>query len=585
MATVSELKDQARALEQKGEFDKALKIYQHILRHVEGTPAVSKVIPLYVKVGDLFLKLERTADARVAYEQAAELYAKEGAAQRVSALCVKLRRLMPDEYADAPVKYAGILVDSGHVGSARDVLAEYAQEAKLPDASDALENLAGRPSEEIQPMLESLLASLAVGEAEETEQAARRLSSQLMEVVDEAAGELESAADEPATSEPEEPPVPEPEPPRVAERESSAGFATTPFEHEPQVAPEFDPTAAFEPEPPEPHEPESEVVEVAEPEPAAPESFEDEREAPVSSEGEAHAEPEAPVSYEPEPPAAFEPEPPAAYEPETLPRQPIAVPAEPAFTRQPILPVPAPDRSRFVFGAGGAVVGLLAGIGLAMAGVIPVGGGKGQAVTGSAATTIPVSGLPAVPDTTAAEQLVAEVPGAVVDTTAESPGVVARTDTAAAEAVTSDVVVDTTAAVADTARTVTAPVEAPSDTQATPEASDTTTPETPTTVARGPIVIDGLPIREMFETEYQGAPGFRVVQMLDSLTPFTIESYPAPTTAPGPSRVGRLVVNATAGDTVVGVLRLETHMVYASGVVSEDSLRVLMTKLVEGKKQ
>ena len=60
MATVSELKAQARVLEQQGQLSKALAIYQHILKHIEGTPSLLRELPLYVKAGDLQLKLDES---------------------------------------------------------------------------------------------------------------------------------------------------------------------------------------------------------------------------------------------------------------------------------------------------------------------------------------------------------------------------------------------------------------------------------------------------------------------------------------------------------------------------------------------
>jgi tetratricopeptide (TPR) repeat protein len=74
VAKVSELKERARALEQQGEGAKALAIYEHILKHLEGTPALERELPLYVKVGDLALKLGDPAKAIAMYEQALEHY-------------------------------------------------------------------------------------------------------------------------------------------------------------------------------------------------------------------------------------------------------------------------------------------------------------------------------------------------------------------------------------------------------------------------------------------------------------------------------------------------------------------------------
>ena len=64
MPTVSELKERASSYEQEGQIEKALAIYDHILKHLEGKPAIAKVVvPLFVKVGDLRGMLDHWADA------------------------------------------------------------------------------------------------------------------------------------------------------------------------------------------------------------------------------------------------------------------------------------------------------------------------------------------------------------------------------------------------------------------------------------------------------------------------------------------------------------------------------------------
>ena len=67
MAKVSELKERARAHEKEGEHEKALKIYQHVLKHLEGSPAIKRELPMYVKAGDLQIKLEDKAGAIASY--------------------------------------------------------------------------------------------------------------------------------------------------------------------------------------------------------------------------------------------------------------------------------------------------------------------------------------------------------------------------------------------------------------------------------------------------------------------------------------------------------------------------------------
>ena len=45
MATVGELKQKARDLEQQGDFARAIKVYEHILKFFEGNPEFVKVHP------------------------------------------------------------------------------------------------------------------------------------------------------------------------------------------------------------------------------------------------------------------------------------------------------------------------------------------------------------------------------------------------------------------------------------------------------------------------------------------------------------------------------------------------------------
>ena len=130
MATVSDFREQARAFEQQGQLHKALAIYRHILTHVEGTPALVKVLPVYVKMGDLLLKQNHREEAVTFYEKAAEQYAQQGSGQRVSALCAKIVRA-DQQRSGVDVQYARKLMEHGHLSAARDVLSHYADIAGL----------------------------------------------------------------------------------------------------------------------------------------------------------------------------------------------------------------------------------------------------------------------------------------------------------------------------------------------------------------------------------------------------------------------------------------------------------------------
>ena len=239
---------------------------------------------------------------------------------------------------------------------------------------------------------------------------------------------------------------------------------------------------------------------------------------------------------------------------------------------------------------GGVVVGLLLGLGLAATGIVPVGGSSVESGIQSVQVA-PVTPT-ALPEMTS---LPGETPLVVADTSDE--GVIdsiSYDSTAVIDsglAVTPDLALDQNGP--DSAATVVSenlpqdslepvPVVAPEaevrDAQdgsgaveETP-AGDAATPQ----LSGNPVIVEGLEIESVTEVELRGQPGFRVVQLLDSGSHLTIESYPDTLR----SFAGRVRVIVTPPDTVVGIWRMRTHLVYASGVMPEDSLRALMDLLV-----
>ncbi len=156
---VATLKDQARGLEQRGKNADALAIYRKILAHLEGTSGILRELPLYVKAGDLNLKLgdERTAISM--YERAAKRYAAYGSSKSVIALCKKILRV------DSARSYeylglARLMIERGHLAEASRVLADYADRMRLGKAKSVLEQLADRPEAEITVVLD-LMVELA----------------------------------------------------------------------------------------------------------------------------------------------------------------------------------------------------------------------------------------------------------------------------------------------------------------------------------------------------------------------------------------------------------------------------------------
>ncbi len=485
MPTVSELKERASSYEEEGQVEKALAIYDHILKHLEGKPAIAKVVPLFVKVGDLRLSLDHSADAVAAYERAAEHYALQGSSQRVTALCTKILGIQPGRLG-VHAKFARQLVEHGHVRSATDVLVEYAQDAQLDKAVEVLDELEGRPDAEVKPMLESLLDSIERGEPLKTEETARRVSRRLSLATDAIVGELSNI--------------------RI---ETSSGEDVSTIE-----ATEADRTS--EPLTPEPIDLGLTTGELAtEPE---------EEEAPAATTPDPAAPPALPAVEAEKPPLLVTPRP----TPENL--DVTVDPSAAAREWKPFVARPRPEpqkpgRSPAVLVGGGFLVGLLSGVGLAMAGVIPTGGGNGS--EGQLGSTPPP-----------AQQSDAPAPATPIADTV---------------------------AVAD-------PV---ADTSGAGDAADTAPPPTP-------IMVEGLQIQSQVAVESQGRPGHIVVQLLDWADPITIESYLLPDDTTGASQTGPLRVTLTPPDTVVGIMRFNGYQVSASGVMPEDSLRSLLSRLVEG---
>ncbi len=193
-------KQEARALEEKGDTAKALAVYREILDHLEGSQAMLRELPLLVKVGDLYLKQSDTKTALAMYDKAGRLYAKHGSGKSVIAVCGKILKVLP-EGTHTHIHYARLLIEGGHVGEARKVLVNYAEAFELPRAQQALKVMEGKSDEEMAPMLEMVLEMAAWGEEEEAaaEPVAAGESSVLVELEEEpeeteAAPEVEAEA-------------------------------------------------------------------------------------------------------------------------------------------------------------------------------------------------------------------------------------------------------------------------------------------------------------------------------------------------------------------------------------------------------
>ncbi len=153
---VEEYKQEARSLEQQGETDAALEFYEKILSELEGTPEIWRELPLYVKAGDLSLKLNDSSNAISHYEKAANAYAAYGSSKSVIALCIKILRVNPGR-THVFLRLVRLMIEREHLAEARLVLVEYAERLKLPKAGLVLEELADASDEQMKLLLEMLL--------------------------------------------------------------------------------------------------------------------------------------------------------------------------------------------------------------------------------------------------------------------------------------------------------------------------------------------------------------------------------------------------------------------------------------------
>src|SRR3954470_6399785 len=171
MKSVSKLKDDARKHEQKEEWDKAISAYLQVLKTgEEGEGELD--LPLYNRVGDLYLRLSKPNDAVRYYVQAADRYAEAGLFNNAIALCNKAMRYVPQQL-DLLRKLGQFSASQGFLTDARRYFLEYAEKkfagGQVDDALTALEEFAEASGDaEVREMLaRQLQAHNRSGEAVE----------------------------------------------------------------------------------------------------------------------------------------------------------------------------------------------------------------------------------------------------------------------------------------------------------------------------------------------------------------------------------------------------------------------------------
>lgn len=143
MKKVNKLKDDARKYELREDWDKAINAYQRVLEMGEQEGDVD--LPLYNRIGDLYVRVGKPNDAVRYYTQAADRYADAGLFNNAIALCNKALRYAP-ENLDLLRKLGQFSASQGFLTDARRWFLDYAESAarqgRSAEALQALEDFA-----------------------------------------------------------------------------------------------------------------------------------------------------------------------------------------------------------------------------------------------------------------------------------------------------------------------------------------------------------------------------------------------------------------------------------------------------------
>ena len=143
MSNVEKLKKKAAEFEQKKQFDRALEVYLQIIGQSEGQE--DRDVTVYNRVGDLYLRLNKTDQAVNYYEQAVDLYTEGGYLNNAIALCNKILRHAPSRH-QIYYKLGKISAKKGFNSDAKKNFLEYADRmhraGRDSDAFKALQEFA-----------------------------------------------------------------------------------------------------------------------------------------------------------------------------------------------------------------------------------------------------------------------------------------------------------------------------------------------------------------------------------------------------------------------------------------------------------
>lgn len=139
------LKDKARKHELKDQTDKAIRVYEDIISQLKGSPEMDSELPLYNKLGDLYLKKNDGNRAVEMYEKAAKRYNETGFPNSSIALYNKILRSAPGRTV-AYLELGKLMVERGFAAEAKKHFREYIERmdkgGKLDYALDCLKSFA-----------------------------------------------------------------------------------------------------------------------------------------------------------------------------------------------------------------------------------------------------------------------------------------------------------------------------------------------------------------------------------------------------------------------------------------------------------
>jgi tetratricopeptide (TPR) repeat protein len=213
---LEKLKDTARKLEQKEDWRKAIEVYLKAIQQAESGAETTPDLSLYNRVGDLYLKINDTAEAVRSYERAVDLYADQGFFNNAIALCGKILRVNPGR-TQTYLKLSQLHARKNVVIEAKRNLIEFLERmnalGQLDQAFQAVKLFADQfsGSQEIRSMLVELLR--ATSREDEAREQLEKMAEDLEAMGDKAGARKARERLSSAGSEPMEhahPPAPTP---------------------------------------------------------------------------------------------------------------------------------------------------------------------------------------------------------------------------------------------------------------------------------------------------------------------------------------------------------------------------------------